>query len=267
MANTAKQLGFLAAAGLLALGTLTLGTRTSSAQNGSYQPAPPPPADQSAYPQSYPQPGDQPNNPQAKPPAYPPPSSYPQSGYPQQGYPQQGNAYPQAGSQPAPMPQDSLNWVPQGMMVLAQQASWHTDFTFDRSMLALAGNLYGLDEPTRQSLGRLNGISVHSYRFPAPGAYDPAALEAVRAQYNALGWKHVVTAKSHPGAPGYAAGQTDLWIDTKGVNVAGAAILLAGPSNLNLIAVSGDLSTMDLLHLRGHFGIPRFSDNALPPMH
>lgn len=153
------------------------------------------------------------------------------------------------------------------MTVLAREASWHTDFTFDRSMLALAGNLYGLDEPTRQSLARLNGISVHSYRFRGPGAYDPAALDAVRAQYNALGWKHVVTAKSHAGASGYASGQTDLWIATKGVNVAGAAILLAGASNLNLIAVSGDLSTLDLLHLRGHFGIPQFSDNALPSMH
>ena len=188
--------------------------------------------------------------------------------YSAQNYPAPPPAYPAPAYPQPPAPgQDSLSWIPQGMNVLAQQASWHTDFTFDRSMLALAGNLYGLDEPTRQSLGRLNGISVHSYRFRGPGAYNPAELDAVRAQYNALGWKHVVTAHTHADGTGYAKGQTDLWIATKGINVAGAAILLAGPSNLNLIAVSGDLSTMDLLHLRGHFGIPNFSDNALPPMH
>ncbi len=202
-------------------------------------------------------------------PAYPsqdPPSqNYPAPSGPAQNYPPpayQAPAYP-----PPPQGQDTLSWIPQGMNILAQQASWHTDFTFDRSMLALAGNLYGLDEPTRQSLGRLNGISVHSYRFRGPGAYNPAELDAVRAQYNALGWKHVVTAHTHTDGAGYAKGQTDLWIATRGINVAGCAILLAGPSNLNLIAVSGDLSTMDLLHLRGHFGIPQFSDNALPPMH
>ena len=186
----------------------------------------------------------------APPPNYPAPPAYPAPAYP-----------------PPPQSQDTLSWIPQGMNILAQQASWHTDFTFDRSMLALAGNLYGLDEPTRQSLARLNGISVHSYRFRGPGSYNPAELDAVRAQYNALGWKHVVTAHTHADGSGYAKGQTDLWIATKGINVAGCAILLAGPSNLNLIAVSGDLSTMDLLHLRGHFGIPQFSNDALPPMH
>ncbi len=187
----------------------------------------------------------------AQAPAYVPPSPAPYNNAP---------AY----NGPAP---DALTWVPQGMGALAQQASWHTDFTFDRSMLALAGSLYGLDEPTRQSLARLNGISVHSYRFPSPGAYDPATVDAVRAQYNALGWKHLVASKSKLAAGGYATGQTDLWVATKGMNVAGCAILLAGPSNLNLIAVSGDLSTVDLLRLRGHFGIPRFDDDALPPMH
>ena len=188
-------------------------------------------------------------------PAYQPPAQQPYNA-PQQPYAQE---------QPN---EDALTWMPQGMMALSREASSHTDFTFDRTMLALAGNLYGLDAPTRQSLDRLNGISVHSYRFPGR-TYDPAALAAVRAQYNALGWKHVVTSKSRPGtyAQNYANGQTDLWIETRGMNVAGAAILLASPSSVNLIAVSGDLSTADLLHLRGHFGIPKFDDNSLPPMH
>ncbi len=36
-------------------------------------------------------------------------------------------------------------------------------------------------------------------------------------------------------------------------------VLVSGPKDLNLIALNGDISTVDLLHLRGHFGIPRFS--------
>ena len=230
---------------LLALCTPLLSHAQSSDKPPAYQD---PAYQQPAQPQ-YPQQG-------------PPPPQYPQNQYPQNQGPQ---------NQGPPPGEDALSWVPQGMIELSHEASSHTDFTFDRSMLALAGNLYGLDGPTRQSLGRLNGISVHSYRFPAARAYDPGALQAVRAQYNALGWKHVVSSNSKPGAhnyaQGYGNGQTDLWIETRGMNVAGAAILLASPSSVNLIAVSGDLSTADLLHLRGHFGIPRFDDNALPPMH
>ncbi len=180
---------------------------------------------------------------------------------------------------PARLPRGTaLTLLPQGLTTLSQEASWHTDFTFDRSLLALAGSFTGVDDQTRQTIARLHGIGVHLYRFASPGAYDPTAVEAVRAQYNSLGWKHVVTANKFPdaqgagqphdqGAPGQlipaGPGRTDVWLQSRGVNFAGVAILLAGESSVNLITVSGDISTLDLLHLRGHFGIPRFPDNAL----
>ena len=43
------------------------------------------------------------------------------------------------------------------------------------------------------------------------------------------------------------------------VNVRGAVILAETASSLTLVTVAGDLSPIDLLHLRGHFGIPRDS--------
>src|ERR1700746_299567 len=43
-------------------------------------------------------------------------------------------------------------------------------------------------------------------------------------------------------------------------------VLIEKPKDLNLIAFNGDISTVDLLHLRGHFGIPRFpGDRFVPP--
>ena len=159
---------------------------------------------------------------------------------------------------------DSLSWMPQGMAALSQQSSSHTDFSFDRSVLSLVGNLSTLDEPTRQTIARLNGVALHLYRFPARHGYDPAAIDAIRAQYGGLGWKHFSTSKPEPTPLGEGAARTDVWINTHGINVAGATILMAGPTTVNLIAVSGDLSTLDLLRLRGHFGIPRFPDDALP---
>jgi Domain of unknown function (DUF4252) len=161
--------------------------------------------------------------------------------------------------------QPPMNWVPQGFEVLGQRAAFHTDFTFDRSMLQLAGYFVGdADQEARNAIAKLNSISVHSYHFAAPGLYDPAALDQIRRQYEATGWRHLVAA--HAKGDPFNAGQTDLWINVAHMDVTGMMVLFAGPKDLNLIAFNGDISTVDLLHLRGHFGIPRFpGDRFVPP--
>ena len=166
-------------------------------------------------------------------------------------------------AQPAQQP--PMNWVPQGFEVLGQRAAFHTDFTFDRSMLQLAGYFVGdADQETRNAIAKLNGISVHSYHFAAPGLYDPAALNLIRRQFEAAGWRHLVAA--HDKGDPFNSGQTDLWINFAHMDVTGMMVLFAGPKDLNLIAFNGNISTVDLLHLRGHFGIPRFpGDRFVPP--
>ena len=146
------------------------------------------------------------------------------------------------------------NWVPQGMDVLGRHASFHTDFTFDRQMLELVSGISG-DEDTKRIVAKLRGISVHVYRYPEPGMYDPGALDAVRTQYRDRGWKHLVTKQSNPAA--IQPGRTDMWIRFDHDNVEGMVLLLQNSTNLDLIAVNGTLSPLDLMHLRGHFGIPR----------
>jgi hypothetical protein len=161
------------------------------------------------------------------------------------------------------VPQQSwLNWVPQGMEVLERTAAFHTDFTFDRTMLQMMNNMWeGPGDPRLQeAVNRLDGISVHSYHYAAPGMYDPRLLEAVRRQYSAMGWQHLVTARSAE-----RGGATDLWISFHHMNATGAVVLFQSPTNLNLIAFSGNLSPLDLLHLRGHFGIPRFAGDRFVP--
>ena len=155
-------------------------------------------------------------------------------------------------------PDDS--WIPRGMEALGRHATFHTDFTFDKSMLEMANNFVG-DEDTRRIVAKLRGISVHSYKFSAPGMYDAAALDAVRAEYNDRGWKHLVTSKSYVASPEQA--RTDVWVRFEHANVEGMVLLVANQTNLNLIAINGTLSPLDLLHLRGHFGIPKFSGDDL----
>ncbi|HEY3988960.1 MAG TPA: hypothetical protein VGM02_06660 [Acidobacteriaceae bacterium] len=189
--------------------------------------------------------------PNQKPSPYPPDNA--QSG--EQSYPQQdASAYPPSGS--------NLNWVPQGMEALGRTAAFHTDFTFDRSMLQLASGIWeGPGDPgLADAVSRLDGISVHSYHYAAPGMYDPRLLDAVRRQYSAMGWQHLVTARSAS-----TDGATDLWISFHHMRATGAVVLFQSPTNLNLIAFSGNLSPLDLLHLRGHFGIPRFPGDRFVP--
>src|SRR5271156_2286199 len=165
-------------------------------------------------------------------------------------------------AQPAQQP--PMNWVPQGFEVLGQRAAFHTDFTFDRSMLQLAGYFVGdADQETRNAIAKLNSISVHSYHFAAPGLYDPRALDLIRRQYEAAGWRHLVAA--HAKGDPFNSGQTDLWINFAHLDVTGMMVLFAGPKDLNLIGFNGDISTVDLLHLRGHFGIPRFPGDRFEP--
>ena len=101
------------------------------------------------------------------------------------------------GSEPA-------GWVPPSVEALGQHAAFHTNFTFDRSMLRFAGNFMdNEDADTQRAVNKLDAISVHSFHFSGPGLYDPATLKSVRAQYDATGWKHMVTAhpKGDPFAP------------------------------------------------------------------
>ena len=81
-------------------------------------------------------------------------------------------------------------------------------------------------------------------------------VDSIRAAYHLRGWKHLVTT-TKAGGPVHN-GTTDVWVVMDGVNVRGAVVLAETPKSLTLVTVAGNLSPVDLLHLRGHFGIPRF---------
>jgi len=169
-----------------------------------------------------------------------------------------------------PPPVDPTNWVPRGLESISQHAAFHADFTFDRNMLHLADGVFDDGNvDVRRAIWKLNGISVHTYRFATPGAYDPNALEGVRRQYHGGAWKHLITAEAHNnrsagiGDPDAPVGRTDVWVGFEHASVTGVVVMLAGVKNVEVIVVSGDLSLLDLLHLRGHFGIPRFREDAL----
>ena len=149
-----------------------------------------------------------------------------------------------------------LEWVPPALTQLSLSAPVKSNFTLDRTMLGIAAGLVpDSDGPTRQAINKLDGVSVHTMRFNEAGIPDERAVAAVRASYHLRGWKHVVTT-SDKGSPVHN-GTTDVWVVLDGINVRGAVVLAETPRSLTLVTVAGYLSPVDLMHLRGHFGIPK----------
>jgi hypothetical protein len=156
------------------------------------------------------------------------------------------------------------DWVPPALAGLSAQAAVKSSFSLDRTLLAAAaGLMQNSDDSVRQAVNKLDGVSVHLLRFGAEDMADPAAIDSVRQAYPLRGWKHLVTT-TNSGGP-LRNQTTDVWLVMDGVNLRGAVVLAETPKSLTLVTVAGNLSPVDLLHLRGHFGIPRFDGDALKP--
>jgi hypothetical protein len=155
-----------------------------------------------------------------------------------------------------------LEWTPPALALLSTQAEAKSSFTLDRTMLNAASSLLpDSEKETRQAVAKIDGVSVHMLRFSATGIADQTQVEAVREAYHQRGWKHLVTT-TDVGGPVHN-GFTDVWLVMNGTNVRGAVVLVSTPTSLTLATLKGDLSPVDLLHLRGHFGIPRFDGDSL----
>lgn len=162
----------------------------------------------------------------------------------------------------APVP---LEWTPPALDELSRQAPVKSSFTLDRNLLgAAAAILPDSEAEDRQVLRKLDGVSVHTMRFPDTGIPDEGAVESIRAAYHLRGWKHLVTT-GRTGGP-VRDEITDVWVVMDGVNLRGAVILAETPKSLTLVTVAGNLNPIDLLHLRGHFGIPRFDGDSVREM-
>lgn len=155
-----------------------------------------------------------------------------------------------------------LEWTPPALAALDAQAAVKSSFVLDRNLLHMvAGLVPDSEEQDRQIINRLDGVSVHMLRFGDAGVPDEKAVHAIRAAYHMRGWKHLVTT-TNTGGPWHN-DTTDLWLVVDGVNIRGAVVLAETPKSLTLVSVAGNISPADLLHLRGHFGIPRFDGAPL----
>ncbi len=158
-------------------------------------------------------------------------------------------------------PSSQLDFVPQGIEVLRQGASSKTELTLDHSMLILASKLDPENEGLRRVIAGVSGVSVHNFRYAKPGTFDPEAVESVREDYRSAGWKQIMNKYEKNGGPGV----TDLWVRLEHNAISNVAILVARSSEVDFFVVSGSISPIDLVHLGGHFGIPKIEGGIEVP--
>ena len=151
--------------------------------------------------------------------------------------------------------------VPQALESLRESASSKTEFTLDHSMLVFASKLDSGNDDLRRVIAGVSGISVHRFHFAGPGMYDPSALRSVKEEYKSAGWKQLVNNHEKGGGPG----STGLWVRFENNAISDVAVLLAKDDSVNFIVVSGSISPLDLIHLGGHFGIPKIEGGVTVP--
>jgi hypothetical protein len=151
------------------------------------------------------------------------------------------------------------------LMNLADQPAAHTSFSFDRSELQIAQNLLesnGMD--ANRAPAALTGISVDNYRYPRPAFYLPETMASIIANYHAAGWKHLVDANQNPANTAQPHSTvTDLWLHFAGPDITGITVLTRSPRDMSVIQIACELRPLDLVHLSGHFGIPKVDPNAV----
>jgi hypothetical protein len=167
----------------------------------------------------------------------------------------------QAQPQPLPSQQNWVqqNWFPQEIERLGQNASSRTEFSLDHNMVVLASKVDQDDDSLRRVIAGVDGISIHRFKFQGPGMYDPQLLNAVRQDYHAAGWQHLADAHQKYGYPQ----GTDLWLHFDHNTIRNVAFLVTRADQVALVSVSGSISPVDLLHLAGHFGIPRIQGGVV----
>ena len=155
--------------------------------------------------------------------------------------------------------------VMESFATLADQPATHTGFTFDRMMMQVAQGLLtssGMD--AKRAAVALTGISIDTYRYAQPAFYTPESMTAMLAAYHAAGWKHMVNKNETVASTAQPKGAVeDLWLHFAGTDIDGIAAMVREPKEMTVIRVAGDLRPLDLVHLGGHFGIPKVDPSAV----
>jgi hypothetical protein len=152
--------------------------------------------------------------------------------------------------------------IHQSLLNLADQPPTHTGFVFDRSLVQ--GMLQAGGLSSDRAAAAITSIAVDNYRYPMPAVYAPGTMNSILDAYHAAGWKHLVNAhEPSVSDPEVHRTATDLWLHFSGTDIDGVTVLTRTSRDMSVIQMACDLRPLDLVHLSGHFGIPKVDPNAV----
>jgi hypothetical protein len=136
-------------------------------------------------------------------------------------------------------------------------ASETVDVTLDSNMLQLAAKFLSGNKPdeadAKKLITGLKSIYVKSFEFEKAGQYNPADVEAVRAQFRGPGWSRIVEAKSKKDGE-----NAEVFIrQEKDGKFGGLGIVVSEPKELTIVSIVGAIDPDQLGALSGKFGIPK----------
>jgi hypothetical protein len=146
--------------------------------------------------------------------------------------------------------------MPASFDKLAARAEGSVDVTLDGNLLRLAARFLSDNDQdearAKKAISGLQSVAVRRFQFAGEGEYDPADLNAIRAQLQSPAWSRIAGARSK------ATGQDiDVYfkIDGKG-QLGGVFIIAAEPRELTIVNITGTLDPEHLADLGGQFHIP-----------
>jgi hypothetical protein len=155
--------------------------------------------------------------------------------------------------------------VPENLSNLADQPATHVGWNLDRSEMQVARSMLesgGRDAD--RAAAALTAISFDMYRYKEPAFYTPEAMASLVDAFHRAGWKHMVNGSQTPANSAQPRSAiTDVWLHFSGADIDHVTVMVRAAKEMNLVQVAGDLRPLDLIHLGGHFGIPKVDPNAV----
>jgi len=148
--------------------------------------------------------------------------------------------------------------LPVDVEKLTSRAKETVEVNMDGPMLQWASKFLSAEDPEEQKAAKvvanLKAIYVRSFEFDKEGAYSPAEVEALRAQFRSPLWSRVVGVRSeHDGE------NVDVFFKLENEKMAGIVIISAEPRELTFVNIVGPLEVDQLADLGGEFGIPKLN--------
>jgi len=154
--------------------------------------------------------------------------------------------------------------LPANLEKLAQKAKESAEVTLDGSLLKLAARFLSdknADEAgAKKALNGIDAIYVRSFTFDHDTAYDEADLNELRSAYRGPDWSRIVGVRSLTSGD-----NADVFFKvSSGGLLGGVAVIAAGPRELTVVSISGNIDPAQLMDLGGEFHIPKLEFSPKP---